>query len=234
MLSNRPAPADEPGTGGRYGMRDEPLVVRPEIPWKRYLAFGVLMVCGLSVVEIAMSILYRRDPIGVAAVIGVGVFVGAILLVGAINLLMVGRLSELLIDGDTLVLVTRFGRRRSFPRAVLKQIVRGTFDVSLRSSYTFSYFVVVAPDRRTLFKLSAKWWPEEGIQAIGRALQLPVTSSFLDVVDGPTFRREYPGSIPWVIAHPRLAAAITGILFLPVLFAGWALVALAASLVRAS
>jgi hypothetical protein len=225
-------PPEEPDAQRRYGTGDAPLVLPPQIPWDRYLLFGILMGCFIPLIGIGAYIIFSPDPVRIPVVIGSVAVLEAGLLAGGVNLYMVGRISRLVVDADSLIFVTRLGIRRAFPRAVLKQIVRRSFDLTVRGSYTLSYFVVVGVNGRALVKLPQKWWPEEGIQAVGRALPLPVTGSFLELVDGPTFRREYPGSIPWVVAHPRLAAVLAGLLFLPAIAAVLLLYAVMLSLLR--
>jgi len=86
---------------------------------------------------------------------------------------------------------------------------------------TFSYYLFLDQNGRTLLKLPAKWWPEEGIGRLGQALGVVITGT-LGTLDGPAFRRQYPGSIPWIFAnpawtHPWLIVLLGAVLLFPAL-----------------
>jgi len=140
------------------------------------------------------------------------------LLMGGLRLYLTGRFSKLMLDGSVLTYVNAVGLTRTFRRGSLQQVARASLDVTVRSSFTLSYYVFIGADGRAAFKLPAKWWPDIGIVGLATTQGIPLSGSFFEILDGPGFRRKFPKSIPWMVAHPRLAACLVGILALPALF----------------
>jgi hypothetical protein len=194
--------------------RVDSLVVRPEIPWRRYLMFGTLLGGWTVLSGVGLALAISKYAI---AALGCGAGVVALLLVGGLRLYLVHRFSTLRVDGIALTFVNGLGVSRTVARGSLRQVARASLDVTVRSSFTVSYYLFMGADGRAAFKLPAKWWPDTGIVGLATTLGLPVSGSFFEVLDGPGFRRTFPRSIPWVVAHPRLAACLIGLLTLPVL-----------------
>jgi len=192
------------------------LTVRPQIPWDRYRLFGALFGGFLLFLAPIPLLVWPKDRLASASAL---LLVVAILVVGGARLYLVDRLSSVRADKDRLVYVSPLGRSQVFQRSLLSGIACRTVEFTVRSSFAVSYFVFVGRNNRALFKLPLKWWPEEGVATLAGRLDLPVTGDFFQVVDGPAFRREFPGSLPWVLAHPRLAAAGAGVLAVPAIFA---------------
>ena len=161
-----------------------------------------------------MGLAEDRLATGSALLFGV-----VVLVVGGARLFLVDRFASVMANQDGLVYVDPLGRSHTFPRSSLAAIACRTVDFTVRSSFAVGYFVFVGTDNRALFKLPLKWWPDTGVATMAERLDLPLTGNFSDVVDGPAFRGEFPGSLPWVLAHPRLAAAGVGVLALPAIIA---------------
>ncbi len=178
------------------------LEVHPRIPWLRYaLILGSAALCAAipPLLELGRSPWRPFDSEVYFAVCGV---ILAPFLVGGIRLYLVSRLSLLRVDGVGLAFVNAVGLKRSIPRQSLGKVVIATVNVmSLKYRMTFTYYLFLDQHGRTLFKLPARWWPEEGIEHLGQALGVVVTGTF-GILDGPAFRRQYPGSIPWIFANP--------------------------------
>jgi len=192
------------------------LTVRPQIPWVRYRLFGGLFGSLAVLGGLFMLWAWPKDRLATG---GVLLLVVGILVVGGARLYLVDRFSSLTADQDGLIYVTSFGRSQHFQRSALAGIACLTVDFTVRSSFAVSYFVFVGSNHRALFKLPLKWWPDTGVATLAGRLDLPLIGNFSEVMDGPAFRREFPGALPWVLAHPRLAAAGAGVLALPALIA---------------
>jgi hypothetical protein len=178
------------------------LDVRPEIPWLRYaLILGSAALCAAipPLLKLGRSPWRPFDTEVYFAVCGV---VLACFVVGGLRLYLVNRLSLIRVDGVGLLFVNAVGLKRSIPRQSLGKVVIATVNVmSLKYDMTLTYYLFLDQNGRTLLKLPAKWWPEEGIERLGQALGVIVTGTF-GILDGPAFRRQYPGSIPWIFANP--------------------------------
>jgi Mn2+/Fe2+ NRAMP family transporter len=74
------------------------------------------------------------------------------------------------------------------------RIYQARFIVGIRSAFTFSFYLFLDRAGKTPFKLPGKWWPEDRIEALGSAAGIPVNGT-RTVLDGPAFRRAFPGSI---------------------------------------
>jgi hypothetical protein len=209
---------------GDTDAHSQAVVVRPLIPWGRYAAFGLLMggftlvlACGFGVaIRTALDV-----TIGTCA----GILV--LLALGGLRLYLVGRFASLRVEGGQLVAVNAMGLARRFAAGRVARIYRASVELTVRSSWTMRYFLFIDGTGRTVLKLPATWWPDAGIDAVGNALGIPVDRS-TETLDGPAFRRAFPGSIPWVVAHPRLAASLGGL----ALFAALILVLVALSLMQ--
>src|ERR1700680_1601209 len=176
------------------------ITVRPRIPWDRYRLFGALFGGLLLFLGPIPLLLWPTERPATASAL---LLVVAILVVGGVRLYLVDRFSSVTADQDGLVYVSPLGRSQAFQRSALAGIACRTVDFTVRSSFAVSYFVFVGRNDQALFKLPLKWWPEEGVATLAGRLDLPVTGNFFQVVDGPAFRRESPGSLPWVLAHRR-------------------------------
>ncbi|MEO6797906.1 MAG: hypothetical protein ABI401_14515 [Candidatus Dormibacter sp.] len=88
--------------------------------------------------------------------------------------------------------------------------------MSWKYDMKFTYYLFLDENGRTLLKLPAKWWPKGGIEGLGKALGLVVTGTF-GTLDGKAFRRQFPGSIPWILAHPILIVLLCAVLVFPAL-----------------
>jgi hypothetical protein len=207
------------------------LDVRPQIPWLRYaLILGAAALCAAipPLLKLGRSPWRPFDTEVYFAVCGVllGCFV-----VGGLRLYLVSRLSLLRVDGVGLLFVNAAGLRRSIPRQSLGKVVIATVNVmSLKYDMTFTYYLFLDQSGRTLLKLPAKWWPEEGIERLGQALGVVVTGTF-GILDGPAFRRQYPGSIPWIFAnpawtHPWLIVVLSTVLLVPAIIVVIVLIAI--------
>jgi len=178
------------------------LAIRPEIPWLRYaLILGGLSLCAMlpPLLKLGRSPWSPFDTEVYFVVCGV---VLAWYFLFGVRLYLVSRLSLLRVDRVGLVFVNAVGLRRSIPRQSLGKVVVASVNVmELKYSMAFTYYLFLDPNGRSLLKLPAKWWPEEGIDRLGKALGV-VTTETLEVLDGPAFRRQYPGSIPWIFANP--------------------------------
>jgi hypothetical protein len=142
------------------------------------------------------------DPFDTEVYIAVCGVVLACFFLGGVRLYLVSRLSLLRADGVGLVFVNAVGLRRSIPRQSLGKVVLATVNITtVKYRMTFTYYLFLDQNGRTLLKLPAKWWPEEGIDLLGKALGVVTTETF-EILDGPAFRRQYPGSIPWIFANP--------------------------------
>lgn len=204
----------DPDAERHHVSRLDSLVVRPEIPWKRHLMFGVLFGGWILLMGGGLILLFPEHRVVFLACMAAIV---AVFLAGGAELYLTACFSKLHVDRDALTLVGALGLTRTFARGSLRQVARASLDVTVRSSFTLSYYVFIGVDGRSAFKLPAKWWPDTGIVGLATTLGLPVSGSFFEVLDGPGFRRAFPRSIPWVVAHPRLAACLIGLLSLPVL-----------------
>ncbi len=198
------------------------LDVGPQIPWLRYaLILGCLSLCAVipPLLKLGRSSWRPFDTEVYFAVCGV---VLACFLVGGVRLYLVSRLSLLRVDAVGLVFVDAVGSRRSIRRQSLGKVVVATVNVmTFKYRMTFSYYLFLDQNGRTLLKLPAKWWPEEGIERLGQALGVVITGT-LGTLDGPAFRRQYPGSIPWIFAnpawtHPWLIVLLGAVLLFPAL-----------------
>lgn len=178
------------------------------IPWSRYGVFGGVMTAGTVVIGLVGS-LVTTDPTRRKAAIGTCGGILLLLLGGGIRLLLITRNSAMRIDSGRLVFVNGTGWSRRFAPGQIARICRANLNVTIRASYTLSYYLFVDDRGRTAFKLPVKWWPENGIEAVAQTLGVGFSPSD-DVLDGPAFRRAFPGSIPWVAAHPVLAAWLIG------------------------
>jgi hypothetical protein len=207
------------------------LDVRPQIPWLRYaLILGSAALCAAipPLLKLGRTPWRPFDTEVYFAVCGVvlGCFV-----VGGLRLYLVSRLSLLRVDGVGLLFVNAAGLKRSIPRQSLGKVVIATVNVvSLRHDMTFTYYLFLDQNGRTLLKLPAKWWPEEGIERLGQALGVVVTGTS-GILDGPAFRRRYPGSIPWIFAnpawtHPWLIVVLSTVLLFPAIIVVIVLVAI--------
>lgn len=178
------------------------LAIRPEIPWLRYaLILGGFSLCAMlpPLLKLGRSSWSPFDTEVYFAVCGV---VLAWFFLFGVRLYLVSRLSLLGVDRVGLVFVNAVGLRRSIPRQSLGKVVVASVNVmELKYSMAFTYYLFLDPNGRTLLKLPAKWWPEEEIDRLGKALGV-VTTETLEILDGPAFRRRYPGSIPWIFANP--------------------------------
>jgi hypothetical protein len=204
----------------------EAALVRPLIPWGRYAVFGLLMGGFTLVLAYGFGVairtrLDRNVAIGTCA----GILV--LLALGGLRLCLVGRFASLRVESGQLVAVNAMGLARRFAAGRVAHIYQASVDLTVRSSWTLRYFLFIDGTGRTVFKLPATWWPDAGIDAVGNALGIPVDRS-TETLDGPAFRRAFPGSIPWVVAHPRLAASLGGV----ALFVALILVLDAPSLMR--
>ncbi|HZC67642.1 MAG TPA: hypothetical protein VE201_03390, partial [Nitrospirales bacterium] len=184
---------------------EEPLLaVHPRIPWVQY----ALIFIGLSSLAVIPPLLKLRrsywDPFDTEVYFALcGVVLACFLLFG-LRLFLVSRLSLLRVDRAGLVFVNALGLRRSLARQHLGKVVIASVEVMrLKYRMTFTYCLFLDQEGRTLLKLPAKWWPEEEIEGLGRELGVLVTGTF-GSLDGPAFRRQYPGSIPWIFANPML------------------------------
>lgn len=192
------------------------LLVRPKIPWLRYGVFGLFMTVLMLALVFAYPLLGRMHlvrysgPGDTTVVIVLALAFLAFLAVGGFRLLLISRFSALRVEEGGLMLGTAIGIKHRFGQGDLARIARGSFDVTIRGSYIVSYFLFLDHEGRSLFKLSVKWWPQEGIEAIARALGLPFEAS-AEVLSGPAFRHAFPGSISWVVAHPRIASGLIGL-----------------------
>jgi hypothetical protein len=207
------------------------LDVRPQIPWLRYaLILGSAALCAAipPLLKLGRTPWRPFDTEVYFAVCGVvlGCFV-----VGGLRLYLVSRLSLLRVDGVGLLFVNAAGLKRSIPRQSLGKVVIATVNVvSLRHDMTLTYYLFLDQNGRTLLKLPAKWWPEEGIERLGQALGVVVTGTS-GILDGPAFRRRYPGSIPWIFAnpawtHPWLIVVLSTVLLFPAIIVVIVLVAI--------
>jgi hypothetical protein len=176
--------------------------VRPQIPWVRYaLILGGLSLCAVipPFLKLGRS---SWDPFDTEVYFAVCGVVLACFFLGGVRLYVLSRMSLLRVDGVGLVFVNAVGLRRSIPRQSLGKVVIATVSVvNWKYRMTFTYYLFLDQNGRTLLKLPAKWWPEEGIERLGQALGVVVTGTF-GLLDGPAFRRQYPGSIPWIFANP--------------------------------
>jgi hypothetical protein len=196
--------------------------VRPQIPWVRY----GLILSGLSLCAVIPPLLKLGrsswDPFDTEVYFAVCGVVLACFFLGGLRLYLVNRLSLLRVDGVGLVFVNAVGLRRSIPRQSLGKVVIATVSVvSWKYRMTFTYYLFLDQNGRTLLKLPAKWWPEEGIERLGQALGVVMTGTS-GILDGPAFRRQYPGSIPWIFAnptwtHPWLVVLLCAVVLFPAL-----------------
>lgn len=199
---------------------EEPrLAIRPEILWLRYaLILGGFSLCAMlpPLLRLGRSSWSPFDTEVYFAVCGT---VLAWFFLFGLRLYLVSRLSLLRVDRAGLVFVNAFGLSRSIPRQALGKVVVASVNVmELKYSMAFSYYLFLDPNGRTLLKLPAKWWPEDRIHRLGEALGVVTTETF-EILDGPAFRRRYPGSIPWVFAnplwtHPALIVLLFAVLLL--------------------
>lgn len=198
----------DPHAGPQWQSHPLP-VVRPRIPWTRYGVFGSLMGALLLVMMIGFAAL-GRDSIDRTAGVGICAGILLFLILGGVRLYLISRFSSLRVEGQDLMAVNAFGFSRRFEAGGIAHILQANFEVSIRSSFVLRYFLFVDREGKTLFKLPTKWWARDGIDAIGRALGIPVSESGA-ILDGPGFRRAFPGSISWAVAHPRLASCLAGL-----------------------
>ena len=194
--------------------------VRPQIPWVQYaLILGGLSLCAVipPFLKLGRS---SWDPFDTEVYFAVCGVVLACFFLGGVRLCLVSRLSLIRVDGVGLVFVNAVGLRRSIPRQSLGKVVIATVNIiNFKYRMTFTYYLFLDQNGRTLLKLPAKWWPEEGIERLGQALGVVVTGTF-GILDGPAFRRQYPGSIPWIFAnpawtHPWLIVVLSALLLFP-------------------
>jgi hypothetical protein len=211
--------ADQLAAGA--GPNEGPLPdVRPQIPWVRY----GLILSGLSLCAVIPPLLKLGrgswDPFDTEVYFAVCGVVLACFFLGGLRLYLVNRQSLLRVDGVGLVFVNAVGLRRSIPRQSLGKVVIATVSVvNWKWRMTFTYYLFLDQNGRTLLKLPAKWWPEEGIERLGQALGVVMTGTS-GILDGPAFRRQYPGSIPWIFAnptwtHPWLVVLLWAVLLFP-------------------
>jgi hypothetical protein len=203
----------EQGAAEAVGQRDERpwLIIRPEIPWLRY-AGSVTFWAAVLLVGSWLALL--RRPAGATSLEVIGGIVGAFLLFGAARLCLVSRFSRLRAGGGELEFTNMVGRARSFPRdSIRKVVIAHRSLVAMRYATTVGYYLFLDQNGTTQFKLPTKWWPQEGIDAVGQALGVLVTGTFGEL-DGPAFRRQFPGAISWVSAHPLVVGSL---LFIPLL-----------------
>jgi hypothetical protein len=207
------------------------IAVRPQIPWLRYgLILGGASVCVLipPLLKLGRSSWRPFDTEVYFAVCGV---VLACFLVGGVRLCLVSWFSLLQVDGGGLVFVNAVGSRRSIPRQSLGKVVIASVNIiTFKYRMTLTYYLFLDQSGRTLLKLPVKWWPEERIEHLGQALGVVMTGTF-GILDGPAFRRQYPGSIPWIFAnpawtHPWLIVIMGTVLMFPALIVVIALVSL--------
>src|ERR1700736_5907228 len=122
-------PQWEPDTEARGIARPTSLIVRPEIPWKRQLMFGVLFGGWALLMGGGVVLLYPEHR---AVVVGCIATVVTVLVAGGAELYLISRFSKLIVDRDALI-VSAFGVSRTFSCASLRQIARASLDVTVRS-----------------------------------------------------------------------------------------------------
>ena len=187
------------------------VVVHPQIPWLRYAAVAVF---SAIVILISSWLPSHGHPMSPETRNALEAVLGAICLVVAIWLFVISRVSSLRVGRDGVIFVNSVGLSRTLARGSVQKIIHAGYTVSVRNSFTVNHYLFLDENRRALLTLPARWWPQEGIDAVGQVLGVTVTGT-LGTIDGPTFRREFPGSISWVAAHSVLTMAL---LFLPALF----------------
>ena len=141
--------------------------VRPQIPWVRY----AVILSGLSLCAVIPPLLKLGrsswDPFDTEVYFAIcGVVLAWYFLFG-VRVYLVSRLSLLGVDRVGLAFVNAFGLRRSIPRQSLGKVVVASANVmELKYIMAFTYYLFLDPNGRTLLKLPAKWWPEEGIDRL--------------------------------------------------------------------
>jgi hypothetical protein len=201
--------------GARADDRLPDLVVRPKIPWVDYATRGTVFLVAFGFVAVIYVAVAAIHPLPSSKEIPVVPVFGGIvafsILVG-LRLYLVSRFASLRVDRQELVRTNEFGIPRRLSSDGIGRIYEASFHMGMKYPYVMTYFLFLGRNGRTLFKLYAKWWPQEDMQAIGAALDVPVNGA-INILSAPAYRSAFPGSISWVVAHPLLAATVVGPLF---------------------
>lgn len=204
--------ADASADGARAARGLPFIVVRPEIPWLDYATFGVIFgVCfGLmTLVYLVVITLHPYPPSKQRILNAMALGIVAFFVLAALRLYLLSRFASLRVDRHGLVRTNELGIAwRLSPDRVVR-IYQASFFLTVDWHYVMTYFLFLDSRGRTLFKLPAKWWPQEGMEALGVALGVPVNGA-MNVLSGPAYRSAFPGSISWVMAHPVLASCVVG------------------------
>jgi hypothetical protein len=193
-----------------------------------YATFGVVFWMGfgfIAVVYLLIATIQSLAPLKQTGAVATFAGIAAVFLLGALRIYLVSRLASLRVDRQGLLRTNELGLRRRVTSDRIARIYAASFYITIKYPYVMSYFLFLDRNGRTVIKLPAKWWPQEGIDAIGAALGVPVNGA-IGTLSGPAFRAAFPGSISWVVAHPRLAAYAAGPLFVASLIGVLALVSL--------
>jgi hypothetical protein len=187
-----------------------PLVVRPKIPWLDYATVGVILGVCFGFTALTYLVIASINPVWASEqTLAVAMFLGivALFLSGLLRLYLVSRIASLRVERHELVWRNGLGLPRRLNSERVARIYEASFYLTTDWPYVMTYVLFLDPNGRTLFKLPAKWWPHEGMEAVGSALGVPVNGA-VGVLRGPAFRSAFPGSISWVVAHPVLACCV--------------------------
>lgn len=204
------------------------LVVRPKIPWLDYATFGVILGVCFGFMALIYLVIATINPVWASEqTVAVAMFLGivALFLSGLLRLYLVSRFASLRVEGRELVRTNGLGLPRRLHSKRVARIYEASFYFTTDWPYVMTYVLFLDSNGRTLFKLPAKWWPHEGMEAVGSALGVPVNGA-IGVLSGPAFRSAFPGSISWVMAHPVLTSCVVAPLIGAALIAVLAVVSL--------
>jgi len=196
------------------------VVIRPKVPWLDYSTFAVVFLGTsgfMAVIYLVIATIHPLPPSKQIPVVPVSFCVVAFFILVGLRLYLVSRIASVRVEGQELVRTNEIGISRRLSSDRIERIYQASFSMGIKYRYVMTYFLFLGRNRRTLFKLYAKWWPQEDMEAIGAALGVPVNGA-MGVLSGPAFRSAFPGSISWVVAHPLLAATVVGPLFVVATF----------------
>ena len=99
-----------------------------------------------------------------------------------------------------------YGRRRSVPRSTVSRVALVQQRVPRQASPS-SQLLLVGGDGTCLLRLAAASIPRADVLAFAAALLVPVDVR-PEPVEPQQLKREYPGSVPWVVSNPAAAGLV--------------------------
>jgi hypothetical protein len=181
---------------------DGTLILRPKRIRVRGWHRGSVGVLPFALIAIARTFLTT----GWVGLLVVAASVAAILLALLGLYEMRIRRGAAMLTATDVIIPTWYGRRRSVPRGVVTRVVLAQQRVP-RQATPSSQMLFVGGDGACLLRLATASIPREDVLAFAAALLV-----YVDVREEPVepqqLKREYPGSVPWVVSNPAAAGLL--------------------------